>query len=207
MEVFMSKFYKQFFTAKNVAILAMLSAFVLILQGSFGSFRVGMTSFSVTLIPIVLGAILLGPLAGGILGALFGLIVYLFGVTGADPFTNVLFVAHPLLTALVCFGKGIMAGVVPALLYKLFAKKNTYLAVFVAALSAPIVNTGLFLLGSLTLLDTLSTMLGEGQSMLNFLFIGCAGVNFIVEFLVNLAGAPAIYTVLRATAKSLDATL
>jgi uncharacterized membrane protein len=173
-----------------------LLAIVILLQTVLGSVKVGATSFSLVLVPIVLGAILLGPWAGGFLGFVFGVIVLLYGITGADAFTNILFVDHPFLTSLTCLLKGVAAGVVPAFLFQAIAKKNRYVAVFVAAGSAPIVNTGIFILLALLMSDTLSAnFVADGMTVIYFLVIGCAGINFLVEFAVNLLLSPAIHTV------------
>ncbi len=179
--------------------LAVLLAIVIILQCFLGSIVVGATSFSVVLVPIVIGAILLGPGAGAFLGFAFGLVVLIRGITGQDGFTNMLFVAQPLFTALICLGKGAAAGWIAGLLYKLLGKVSSFWASVVAAASAPVVNTGLFILGGLTLVrGTLEANLSTfgADSVLIFLVIGCAGINFLVEFGVNLVLSPAIYRII-----------
>ncbi len=83
---------KKFFSAKNIAYLAVLLALVVVLQSIAlvtGIFLA--TSLSFVLIPIVIGAVLLGPAAGAILGFMFGFMTVIFGVTGADSFTFLLF--------------------------------------------------------------------------------------------------------------------
>ena len=175
--------------------LAVLLAVVIILQCFLGSIVVGATSFSVVLVPIVIGAILLGPEAGAFLGFAFGLVVLIRGITGQDMFTNILFVAQPLFTAVICLGKGIAAGWAAGATYRLMSGVNKFLASVMAAAVAPVVNTGLFILGGLTLVkDTLEANLGAfgADSVLIFLVIGCAGVNFLVEFGVNMVLSPAI---------------
>ena len=74
---------KSFFTARNVAFLSILLALVIVLQ-VFGSYiRIGATPLSFVLVPIVLGAVMIGPLAGLFLGFAFGLIVLPSPRTGA----------------------------------------------------------------------------------------------------------------------------
>ena len=182
----------------RLTMLAILTALVVVLQLTGTAIKIpGGTSISLTLVPIVLGAMILGPVGGAWLGFLFGLIVYLMGVFGADAFTFILFTDHPLLTAMVCFGKGIAAGVVPALIYKALFKKDPAIATFVAAGAAPIVNTGLFILGALTMSDTLSAnFVAEGSTVIYFLAIVCAGINFIFEFLLNMILSPALNIVM-----------
>ena len=190
---------KSFFTARNITWFAILLALVIVLQCFAGSIVIGTTSFSLVLIPIVLGGILLGPIAGGVLGFAFGLITLIYGVVGMDPlFTTPLFYASPFMTVLICLGKGTAAGVGAAWIYRLIARKNRHAAVFAAAAAAPILNTGLFILGALCISDVIAELFAGGASVLYFLVIGCAGVNFLVEFAVNMILSPALWAVIRA---------
>lgn len=177
--------------------LAVLLAIVIFLQCFLGSIVVGTTSFSVVLVPIVIGAILLGPGAGTFLGLAFGAVVLAFGISGQDMFTGTLFAAHPIGTALICLGKGAAAGFGAGVMFRLLRKKSVFWASVAAAATAPILNTGLFILGGLTLVaDTLSGFTSD--SVLVFLLIGCAGVNFLVEFAVNMILSPGIYRIITA---------
>ena len=189
----------RFFTSRNIAFLAVLLALVIVLQIWASAIPLGATRISLTLIPIVLGAVLLGPAAGAFLGAAFGVVVVVVAVAGGDPFTLTLLSDHPALTVLLCLVKGAAAGAAAGLLFKLVRRKNEYAAVFAAALSAPVVNTGLFILGALLMSDTLigANFVADGTTVLYFLVIGCAGLNFVVEFIVNAVASPAIYTVER----------
>ena len=187
--------------------LAILTAIVLVLQLTGTAIKLtGLgTSISLVLIPIVLGAVLLGPGAGAWLGFTFGAVTYFMGVFGLDAFTNILFNAHPFLTALICFGKGICAGLAAGLLYRAFEKFNPYVAATVAAAAAPIVNTGLFILGGLTMTDTLKVNFadGAGVSVIYFLIMICAGINFLFELALNLILSPGIYRVSLIVKKSI----
>lgn len=189
----------------RLVMLAILLALVIVLQLWGSSIHVGFTSFSLVLIPIVLGGILIGPVGGMILGLVFGFIVLMAGVTGTDFFTATLFQAQPFMTALICLGKGACAGLAAGWVYRLVRNKNNHAAVFAAAAAAPIVNTGLFVLGALTLVSgTLtSSFMAEGSTLLHFVIIGCAGANFIVEFFVNLVVSPALYVVTQVVTKRL----
>lgn len=193
---------KKLFSSKNVTYLSVLLAFVIVLQ-LFGSyFKIGATTFSFVLLPIVLGGVLLGPVAGLILGFAFGFTVLLMGVFGIDAFTMILFNDSPIITSLICLVKGIAAGVVPAFIYKFFSNKSKYSSVFAASAAAPIVNTGLFIVGALFLKSTLqANFIEDGTSIMYFLIIGCAGVNFLVELAINLVLAPALYRVSEVVSK------
>lgn len=194
---------RKYFSAKRITGLSILLALVIVLQVFGGYFKIGATSLSFVLVPIVLAGILYGAVAGGIMGLAFGIIILIQGAMGVDAFTLVLLEEHPIWTILLCTVKGAAAGVVSGLLYKWIAKKNTHAGVFVAAAAAPIVNTGLFILGSLCFLqDSLkANFVANGQTVVYFLIIGCAGINFLVEFAINLVLSPSIHTVCRIVGK------
>ncbi len=182
----------------RLAMLGLLTALVLIFQISGTSIRLGPTNISLTLIPIVLGAMILGPSGGAWLGFMFGLVVYVMGAVGMDGFTHILFAEHPLLTALTCFGKGIAAGAFSGLVYRALVKRNGVIAALLASVVAPVTNTALFILGGLCMSGTLSThFVAEGSTVIYFLIIGCAGLNFIFELLLNVIFAPALHTVMK----------
>ena len=187
--------------------LAVLTAIVFVLQFTGTAIPLPFlgTKISLVLIPIALGAMVLGPAAGAWLGIVFGAVAYICGgVMAMDPFTMFLFQANPIVTALICFVKGGLAGYLSGLAYRLLKEKNTLVAVFVAAAVTPIVNTGVFLLGCMTILGTIEGFMdfaGIGGTAVYFLFVGCAGWNFLFEFLFNMILAPSLERVTRVVEK------
>ncbi len=184
---------------------AITLALMLVLHFAIGSIPIGTTKISVVLIPISLGAMLMGPVAGAALGLIYGAIVLIqFGVMAMDPFTAILFQNAPFMTALICLVKTTLAGFLSGLFYKLLKGKNQILATFVAAATTPIVNTGVFILLCLTISDVLLVnFVAEGSSVILFLIVGCAGWNFIWEFIVNMIFAPAMNNVATVVSKKL----
>lgn len=184
----------------NMTITALLFAIVIILQTVGGSFKIGGTSFSFVLLPIVVGSITMGAVTGGFLGLVFGVITVISGITAQDFFTFTLIQAEPVFTVLVCLVKAILAGVVPALVYKALKGKNSTVAIFLAAASAPIANTLVFIVGGLLFFGKALTDAGflGTNSLLYFLVIGCAGINFVVELAINIIFAPAISRIINA---------
>lgn len=179
--------------------LAVLTAIVLVLQlcGIAIPLPFLATPVSLVLLPIALGAMKSGPIAGMWLGAVFGVITVVGGVSGRDAFTSILFADHPLLTVLLCMAKAMLAGLACGLVYKALKKKNEYLALYTASIITPMVNTGVFILGGLLMSDTMkSNFVADGQTVIYFLVIGCAGLNFVFELLVNILFAPALRRVL-----------
>lgn len=167
----------------------------------------GMVSITLTLVPVVVGGILLGKKSGAVLGFAFGLIVLINCIAALDPGGNILWNANPFFTALICFGKGIAAGFFPAWFYELIVGKGEtstakkVVATVIAALSAPIINTGLFVCGMLLLFkDTLYAWAG-GTEIVTYILVGLAGVNFLVEFVINIILSPAIVRIVDVVGK------
>ena len=163
------------------------------------------TPVSLTLIPIVLCAMLLGPACGAFLGFIYGFVVYVsLGVMAMDPFTNILFVNNPIITFLICTVKTSLAGFLSGVLYKLIKEKNIVAATFAAACIAPIANTGVFVLGCLLIADTIaSNFVAGGESVLYFIAIVLPGFNFIFEFLFNVLLSPTIHRIATIVSKRL----
>lgn len=192
---------RQLFTAKYVSYLGVLTALVIAFQMLSGFMKIGATTFCLVLVPIALGGILLGVVAGAFLGGMFGLVVIIDALIGLDPFTLFLLGEQPFFTVLLCILKGVAAGVVPALIYKLIAKKNKYAAVFVASILAPICNTGVFAIGAFIIMRPILDFFGmagvdtTGLSPAYIVFVALIGINFFVELAINLVLSPAVYTV------------
>ncbi|MGM9637190.1 MAG: ECF transporter S component [Eubacteriales bacterium] len=189
---------------------AIFAAIVLIIQLTFSSVKIGPVSFSLVLIPIVVGGILIGPAAGAFLGGVFGVVTLIAGITGQDPFTFTLLnnagTYARFMTAGLCIVKAVAAGWGSAMLYRLLEKKNRFLGVVLAALSAPILNTGIFVLGAFLMYDAIDTVFAgpSGVSVFYFVLVLCAGVNFLVEFGVNVVFIPAIDSIARIVKKKVQ---
>lgn len=198
----MNKQEKKFLNTKTVVYLAVLTTLLIVLNLLGTVFKV-ITNVNLTLIPIVLGALVLGWRGGFILGLISGVMTFIFGVTGVDPFTNILFTQHPVLTFLTCVVKITVAGVVGGVLYSAIHNKNKYVAVFVASAIIPIINTAIFILGALLMSDTIGVMAqSSGVDIIYFLVIICAGINFLIELGINLLVAPAVHSVVKVLEKT-----
>ena len=195
--------------------LAILTALVVVLQ-ALGSFiTIGPLPMSFVLIPIVIGACLLGAKHGAFLGFVFGLITMFMGVLGRDWFSSLLFQANPVWFVLLCLLKataaGLVAGLVYAVLGKVFKGKNKTLQTVLASISAPIVNTGIFVVGMLLfflptmneLPSALPDVFGGYKSAAQLVVFGLAGLNFVGEFVVNLVLSPAIVRIIDVAKKKL----
>ncbi len=190
-----------YFTARRVTWLAILLSLVIVLQTFGGSINIGAVQLNFTLIPIVLGAILLGPIAGLVLGFACGVVVLIQVIVGLVPFYTLIWTETPLVAALTCIVKTSVAGLLCGYVYKIIEKKNAYVAVFVASSIVPVVNTGLFVLGCLGMWDAIVTIAG-GSNIFGFIIISLVGVNFFIELAVNVLVAPALYKVIKIVDKA-----
>lgn len=171
----------------------------------------GMVSITLTLIPVVVGGILLGKKSGAILGFAFGAIVLINCIIALDPGGNILWNANPAFTAIICFVKGIAAGFFPAWFYEMIKGKGEkasesrrFAATMVAALSAPIINTGLFVCGMFLLFKDILYAWAGGTNVMVYILVGLAGINFTVEFLINTILSPAIVRITSVVGKKLN---
>lgn len=200
---------KQFFTAKNISYIAVLVALVIVLQIFGGYIKIAGLSLNLALVPIVLGAILFGSFTGAFLGFICGLIVFIYGATGQEPFTFYIFSLSPFVTTLLCLLKTTVAGAVAGWVYRLIAKKNRWIAVITASALVPILNTGIFAIGCFIMLDDIVSFLGTlgqdttGMSAAYIVFVVVITWNFFIELLTSMLLAPVVATVTRIVEKQI----
>ena len=174
---------------KQIVGIGLFTAIVVVLQLLGGGIRFGMFSISLVLVPIVVGAAVYGWQSGAWLGLAFGVTVLLSGDAGA------FLAVDPLATVVVVLVKGTFCGLFSGLVYHLLHKINEFFGVILAAVICPIVNTGIFLVGcQLFFLDTITewAALYGYPNAGNYMILGLAGVNFLIELGVNIVLAPLI---------------
>ena len=186
---------KKSISTKTLALGAILTALVIVLQLMGSVIHFGMFSISLVLIPIVVGAALCGKYIGAWLGFVFGAVVLLSGDAASFMAIDVL---GTVLTVLL---KGTLCGFVAGLIYELVAKKNQIVAVILAAIVCPIVNTGIFILGCVIFfMPTITSWAGD-TDIISFMIFGLGLINFPVELSVNLVLSPIIVRLLKLTKK------
>ena len=171
---------------------AILTALVVVLQCMGQFIRFGPFSISLVLLPIVIGAAMCGTAVSTWLGFVFGVVV-LFTDAAAFLAINV---PGTIITVLL---KGALCGLVAGLVYNLVAKKSKYAAVVAAAVACPVVNTGIFLLGCvLFFFETIEgwALAGGYTTALEYMFLGLAGGNFLVELAINIILCPTVVRLL-----------
>jgi len=174
---------------KKLVLLALFTAFVVLLQVLGAFIRFGPFSVSLVLMPIAVGAALLGAYAGAWLGLVFGLVVLISGDA------NAFMIINPAATIFVVLFKGALAGFVAGIVYRIISVKSKIGAAVSAAVACPIINTGIFIFGCyLFFLPTLTEwgIAAGAANVTAYIFLAMIGLNFIFELGVNLVLSPTI---------------
>lgn len=158
----------------------------------------GGTAINLALIPVVVGAILYGPVGGLTVGLFLGAVTLLPG-QGAEGFYVNWYMT--ILAIVLCLAKTGLAGFLSGLAFKLLFKKNYYVAIYAAAIIAPIVNTGIFLLlyGVLIYIMT-----GSAYGPTFVATAAAVWIIFLVELAVNILFAPALATLTKTLTRNYD---
>ena len=140
---------KKKFTTKTLAQIALLIAIELVMRLlGLGSVPIGPLNMSFLTLPIAIGAMIIGPLAGGVLGGVFGVLSLWDAISGRSAMTNFFFQESPVSTVVLCVVMRILMGVGCAYVFKAFSKldrdEKTW-SYFVGAISAPLLNTIFFM--------------------------------------------------------------
>ena len=133
---------------RYIAELGMFIGVILLMKlTGLSSIPVGPLVMTFTMIPIAVGAMLLGPLAGTILGFVFGVTSLYDAITGKSPMTAAFFAVSPFMTVLLCIGTRTLVGYLTGLLFRVFQKfdRHRIWSYFAGGLLAPMLNTILFM--------------------------------------------------------------
>lgn len=174
---------------QKVVGMGLFTAIIVALQMLASAIKFGPFSITLVLAPIVIGAALYGIGAGAWLGLTFGVTVLISGDAAAFLTIN------PIGTVITVIAKGMVAGIVAAVIYKAIEKKNKTVAVVAAGIACPIVNTGIFLIGCyLFFRDWLIAVFGT--TGFATVITGLVSVNFAVELGINMLLASVIVRII-----------
>ena len=175
--------------------IALLCAIEIVLALTpLGFIPLGFTRATTIHIPVIIGACLLGPAAGGFLGGVFGLLSLLintFTPTATSfvfsPFYNVGGVSGNFCSVIIALVPRILIGVVAGLLFKLFTKKNLNqtLSLVICGIVGSLVNT-LLVMGGIYLFfgEAYAAAQGKAIDALFGFIMGVIGVNGVPEAIV-----------------------
>ncbi len=188
----------------RMSLLALFIAIILVMDFTPLGYVMLPGGFSITLliIPVALGAVCTGISGGAVLGFVFGLTSFIqaFGLGfSIDPMAPILFDTNPLAYTVTCFVPRILVGIISALIFMAFEKRNrvNLLAFILSAASVPVFNTLLFMTCYAGFYK--NSILG-GKAVMAVVFTAFTW-NFLIEFAVTLIAGTfinrVIYTYLK----------
>ena len=147
--------------------LAILSAIIIIMTFTpIGYLKIGPVDITFLMIPVAIGAIIIGPKGGLFLGAVFGLSSFItcFGIS---PFGAVILGINPILTFILCFVPRVVMGWLVGFIFEGLSKidRTNTISFAVSSLLAALINTVLFV-GMLVL------FFGNNPQLQQFLGVG-----------------------------------
>lgn len=177
---------------KDMITYAVLIAILLLMSFTpLGYLHIGAVEITLLMIPVTVGAELLGVRGGAILGGIFGLTSF-SQCFGMSLFGTTLFGVNPFFAFLMCVPTRVLAGILCALCFRALRRYKT-VSFFLSGIAGTLANTVLFV-GTMLLLfgtsDYITGMRG-GLPLLSFIAV-FVGLNGVVELIANAIIGPAI---------------
>lgn len=171
----------------RLVLTALLTALIIVMAFTpLGYLKAGAIEITFITIPVIIGAVLLGPVGGLFLGAVFGITSFI-QCFGMSAFGVALFSVSPLRTAIVCIVPRVLMGWLTAVIFKAVSSKDktSFVQYLVASITGPLLNTILFT-GTLLLLFNnapIIIQLKEQFGSTNVMAFAAAfvGVNGLIE--------------------------
>ena len=172
--------------------LALLAAILLVMNYTpLGYLQLGPLSASLLTVPVAIGAMTMGPLAGAILGGIFGATSFIQMVEGKSAMGAALFSVNPFGAFVVSFVARVLEGLCAALIFnalrKAMPKKEKFCCV-IGAICTPVLNT-VFFMGFLVLffyncdyVQNLAQTLGATNAFMFIVLL--VGVQAVIEWLI-----------------------
>lgn len=187
--------------------LAVLVAIIIVMAFTpIGYIRTLGLEITLIVVPVVVGAVTLGPMAGLILGAAFGITSFI-QCFGLSAFGATLLSINPFFTFLVCVPTRMLMGYLTGLIFKGLrqTKLNKQVSISISCLAGPLLNTVLFM--SVLCLCFYNTeyiqgFVGQlGASNVLLFIVGFVGINGLVEAIACFVAGTAISIALAAALK------
>lgn len=158
--------------------------------------------FEITLavIPIAVGAVVLGPVAGAVLGGVYGICSFLqcLGLLLPSPLGMGLLAINPIFTVITCIVPRVLCGLFAGLVFKGLKNidKTNFLSHSAACLTCPLLNTVFFM-------SSLMILFGQTELMQSFMdtlgvynpimfVLAFVGINGLVEAIACFVIATAV---------------
>ncbi len=171
---------------QTLTIMALLTALIFVLQ--FVTVPLGAITVSLSMIPVAIAAISLGPAYGCLCGAIWGLASLMKAVTGTSGMTTTLFGIDALRTVVLCFAPRMLDGFLLGYLHRLLRPRVG------ALISGAVVGFFSAFLNTLFFMSTLAVLFYNTEYFQNML----GGQNVII-FICSIIAGNAVFEMLTAT--------
>ena len=168
-----------------IAQLALFIAIIIVMRiTGLTRIPVGPLFMTLSMIPIAIGAMLIGPKGGAILGLVYGCTSLYDAITGASPMTGVFFQVSPIHTVILCVVLRVLVGLLTGWIFLAVHKidRTKTISYFVGGLAAPVLNTILFM--SYIMLVFYRTDFIQGK----LVELGATGPLMLVVLMVGVQG-------------------
>jgi uncharacterized membrane protein len=186
-----------FRTLKMVQMALFIAIIILMAFTPIGYIKTPTLEITLIVIPVTVGAIILGPTSGAILGGVFGITSFI-QCFGMSPFGAVLLGINPIATFILCLIPRILMGWLSGIIFMVLKKidKTKVASYAVASLAGPLLNTILFMSALVLFFYNTDYIQGfvsaMGTSSAFAFVIAFVGVNGLIEAGVNFVAGGAI---------------
>lgn len=173
--------------------MALLTAIILLLAFTPIGFIKLPAGLSITIIgvPVIIGAITLGPAGGAVLGAVFGLSSFAQAF-GLEPFGTTLFPINPIGTFVTCMIPRVLMGWLTGLIFQALKRidRTRFISYLITSLAGSLLNTVLFMTSLMIFFynnadfQNLEFIKGLNAANVFILAVLMVGVNAIAEVIV-----------------------
>lgn len=197
---------KKFSTTKFVEMALLVAIILLMAFTPIGYIKTFGLEITLIVVPVTVGAITLGPAAGAVLGAVFGITSFI-QCFGMSAFGAMLLSINPAGTFIVCVAARILMGWLTGLIYQGLKKVQPIrkISVFLASLIGPFLNT-FFFMTTLVLFfynteyiqGMVSTMGVSNPFLFVIAFVGMQGlIEAVICFVVASVISRALFAALK----------
>lgn len=188
-------------STRKLALIALFSALILLMAFTpfLGYIPLGFTRATIIHIPVILGSLILGPAAGAVLGAVFGLTSLINNTVNPtatsfvfSPFYSLGEFSGGIPSLVICFLPRILIGVIPYYIHKFFQKignherkANSALPLAAAGVSGALTNT-LLVMGMIYIFfgKDYAAASGKAANAAYLFILSIIGINGIPEAIV-----------------------
>ena len=193
-------------STRTLVELALLTAIIVVMSFTpIGYLKTPIVEITFITIPVVIGAILVGPAAGAFLGGVFGLTSFI-QCFGMSQFGAMLLSINPFLTFIICFVPRVLMGWLCGIIFRAMLKcdrtKFKLWAYGVGAFSGAALNTILFVITLVVLFGRTDFILSIGDTLPK-LIAAIVGLNGVIEAVVcTIVGAAVAKALSRALSRA-----